>query len=243
MSPRRAYALVLAVGAALWACGGRIQTSPVDYGDDDYGPTRPLPPPSPSGPSWGPEPPTATGCENLASVSAADIDAELPWLPPLPVQAACTQQNIDDLKELFTKGDSVRFDEIKTTLGTTCAACAFSPMTGGQSWQVFVESGGGAIDNRTASCFSQIAGAACGHARFRWEECLQIACDEQLCGDSELAKCRSHAQQGACKTLQADYATACPNEADLVDTCGNIFASIAASCAGGADGGIDASAP
>ena len=113
-----------------------------------------------------------------------------------------------------------------------CAACTFSPLVGA-TWQVFVEDGAGAIDNRLGSCFAQRSGAACGQARFRWESCLDAACSESDCGAGGVQACLAKAQKGACSGLTNAYVAACPNEAADLTPCGSVFGSIATSCSGG----------
>jgi hypothetical protein len=182
-------------------------------------------------------------CPTTDPITAADIEAQLQWLPPAAVQTVCTQQNIDDLKALFKAapaGGGVKYVDIKKSLGTACAACAFSPIKG-PNWQVFVEDTSGAIDNRTGSCFAQLENADCGKKRFQWESCLDAACPETDCGADKVQACTQKAQKGACKDLTDVYAKACPNETDILPICGNIFSAIAVSCSGGPDAGIDAS--
>jgi len=103
----------------------------------------------------------------------------------------------------------------------------------GANWQVFVEEVGGAVDNSAGSCFAQRSNATCGQARFRWDECLALACDPADCGGTPLATCAQKAQKGACKTLTNAYVAACPNEVDLIAGCGTFYDSIATNCAGG----------
>ena len=174
-------------------------------------------------------------CPTTTPITAAEIDAQLNWKAPAAFTNVCTQQNIDDLKLLFKNapaGGGVKFADIKTSLGATCAACAFSPIAGA-TWQVFVEDAVGAVDNRTGSCFAQRSGAACGKARFRWETCLDTACSPVDCGAGSIQVCIAKAQKGACSALTTDYAAACPNEAADLPPCGNIFGAIATSCSGG----------
>jgi hypothetical protein len=171
----------------------------------------------------------------------AEADLGLNWLPPRAIETVCTQQNIDDLKALFKKSPTgVKFADIKTSLGATCSACVFSPVKG-PNWQVIVEDGSGALDNRTGSCFAQLENADCGKKRAVWEACLDAACPEAECGADKVQACAQKSQKGACKDLTEVYAKACPNETEHLPICGNIFSAIAVSCSGGADAGIDAS--
>ena len=179
-------------------------------------------------------------CPSTTPITAAEIDAQLLWKAPAAFSNVCTQQNIDALKLLFKNapaGGGVTYAAIKTSLGPTCAACAFSPIAGA-TWQVFVEDAAGAVDNRTGSCFAQRSGAACGKARFRWETCLDAACPQSDCGAGVQA-CTAKAQKGACKGLTTDYASACPNEVTDLPICGNVFGAIATSCSGGPGNTID----
>ena len=132
----------------------------------------------------------------------------------------------------------MKYADIKLSLGAACASCAFSPKAG-PKWQVFVEDAGGAIDNRTGSCFAQRSGTPCGQARFRWETCLDIACPEVDCGAGGVQTCIVKAQKGACLGLTNTYAAACPNEATDLPICGSIFGAIATSCSGGPGNTID----
>lgn len=193
-------------------------------------------------------------CPTTDVVTSADIEMQLKWAPPLAPQSACTQQNLDDLKALIIKNGTMgtKFTDIQTTLGATCAACAFSKDTAA-NWQVYVEttSGGttGFISNRSASCAAQVEGAACGKALFEADICLKAVCSTADCGgDAEVTACQKKAagKGGACFDLGQAFIKACPNEATTLAAdgpCANSPAAIAASCGGGPDGGLDASLP
>jgi hypothetical protein len=196
-----------------------------------------------------PEEPAETGpavCPGDTPITAADLTK---WEPPLPIQNVCTQENLDALKAAFkasTTG-SVKFTEIKTALGAACTACVFSPLQtdGGATpnWQVFVETGTGAIDNRTASCFARLKDETCGRTRSQFELCLRTACKMPDCAtDADVTACKKKVQSGACKAITDSYVAACPNEQELLDAC-TIYSSITLSCSGGADGGVDAAPP
>lgn len=213
----------------------------------DAGDVHTLPPLKDAGPDDEPEtaPPN---CPSTTPVTAADIKPS--WGPPPPVQAVCTQQNIDALKAAYAASStgSVSYKDIRTAIGATCAGCAFSPyvVDGGPAttWSVFLDvdlDAGTAIDNITASCFAELVNPTCGNARHDWEACLRLTCKSTDCGDTNaVAQCKKDVQKGACKDLTATYVAACPNEAALLKYC-NIYGSIAAGCAGGPDAGIDAS--
>jgi hypothetical protein len=186
-------------------------------------------------------------CPTTTPITAADIKPQ--WHAPPAVQTVCTQQDIDALKAVYKDAGTVTFTQIKTTLGTACSGCVFSPLVpdGGPAttWSVFVEptpDGGTAIDNRTASCFAHLAGETCGAARAAWEGCLRAGCKLADCGnsDAKVKTCKTDVQSGACKDLTTDYVAKCPNETALLTSC-NLYASIAFGCSGGPDGGIDAS--
>ena len=49
-------------------------------------------------------------------------------------------------------------------------------------------------------------------------------------------------QSGACKAITTAYVAACPMETEMLAAC-NIYSSIALSCGGGADAGLDAAPP
>jgi len=186
----------------------------------------------------------AGNCPSTTPITAADIDAQLAWKAPAAIQTVCNQKNIDDLKALFVKAGptgTITYAEVETALGATCSACAFSEQTGA-NWQIFVKVPNGAIDNRVGSCMAQLENAACGKARFQWDECLDFTCQEAECGDEAKVKaCKTKTQSGACKDLTTAYAKACPNEDTQLPICGNIFSAIAISCSGGKDASIDAS--
>jgi hypothetical protein len=168
-------------------------------------------------------------------------------MPPKAIQTVCTQGNIDALKNLFKNAPpaGVGFADIQTTLGPACAACAFST-TKATNWQVFAEfDGKQAVQNESGSCFAQVKDAACGRARFEWETCLDIACPEADCGAGGRTACfpKAYKVGGACKAITDSYVAACPDEVTLIDKCGTTFKSVVASCAGGPNAAIDASAP
>lgn len=82
---------------------------------------------------------------------------------------------------------------------------------------------------------------ACGKARFDVEICLGASCNETACGsEAAVSQCEPVALKGACKGLVDAYVSACPDEKALVDACGTIFKTVAQTCGGGADGGLDA---
>lgn len=186
-------------------------------------------------------------CPPTTPIAAADLTK---WQPPGPIQDVCTQPNIDALKAAFKASTTgtVKYTDIKTALGAPCSACVFSALNtdGGvtPTWSVFVEgTTGGAFDNRTASCFARLQDETCGRTRSQFEFCLRAACKMPDCAtDADLKKCKSTAQSGACKTITDAYVAACPKETELLDAC-TIYSSIAISCSGGTDGGIDATAP
>lgn len=182
-----------------------------------------------------PPPPSGT-CPSTTPITAADIDAALPWKPPAPFQNVCSQTNIDALKTAVTNAPAtgISYAAIKTALGTACSACAFSNINAA-TWQVFVEDAGGAIDNRSGACFAIRSNSTCGQARVRWEGCLDTACPIDTCGTSQAAytACVTAAQSGACNSLTSAYATACPNEATLAPICSNMYGAIATVCSGG----------
>lgn len=186
-------------------------------------------------------------CPTTTPIAAGDLTK---WEPPAAVDSPCTQPNLDDLKAAFKASPtgSVKFTEIKTALGTACAACVFSPVTldGGANphWSVFPETmPGSAYDNRTASCFARLKDEACGRGRSQFEFCLNAACKKPDCATDALLKtCKQKVQSGACKAITTAYVAACPMETELLAAC-NIYSSIALSCGGGADAGLDAAPP
>jgi hypothetical protein len=237
-------AVLAGVFGAVGGCSSDPEETPVetDAGSDTG--TRPTPreasvdPPVDSGP---------VVCPTTTEIAVADLP--LQWKPPPATQNVCTQQHIDDLKAAFKASSSVKYADMKTLLGVDCSGCVFSPIatdggTAAATWSVFVEaSSTGAYDNRTASCFARLKNDNCGKTRFQFEQCLRAACPLTDCGtDAKVRTCFGESQKAACKAITTEYVAACPEEADMLPKC-NIYASIAASCSVGADGGIDASAP
>lgn len=196
---------------------------------------------------------TSTGpsvCPTTDPITSADIEMQLKWAPPKAPQSACTQQNLDDFKALIIKNGAAgtKFTDIQTTLGATCAACAFSKDTD-TNWQVYVQTTNGFLSNRTPSCAAQIEGAACGKAYFEADICLKIACNTTDCtSDTEVANCQKKAAGtgGACNALGQAFIKACPNEATTFakdGPCASSPQAVAVTCGGGLDGGLDASLP
>jgi hypothetical protein len=226
-------------------CSSSETTTTTDADAGDSGSTKPAPreasvdPVVDSGPAV---------CPPTDPITAADLSA---WMPPPPVQDVCNQANIDALKAAFNASTTgVKYTDIKTALGTDCSACVFSPLAeadGGATpnWSIFVETNGGAIDNREGSCFARLSDTNCGKNRYLFEACLRAACTSADCGsDSAVTACKKAVQNGACKDITTAYVAACPNETALLDQC-NTYSSIAYGCSGGldggAEGGIDAS--
>jgi len=197
-----------------------------------------------------PEPDAAKTCPQSTPITTADIEADIKWLPPAPTTNACTQKNMDDFKALFAKGapqTGLTFPNIKTVLGTECSACVFSEKNS-PTWSLFANFDGmTATENVTPSCFAHnsVGGEACGKARFTWEACLDIACPKTECADDAAIRAcqKAPAQNGPCKDVTKAYAAACKDEGALIKSCGTIFDSLAVSCGGGSDGGLDAAPP
>jgi hypothetical protein len=199
-----------------------------------------------------------TTCPTNTAITAADIEANVKWVPPLAPQNVCTQTNIDSLKAQFLADKAAGktgtlFTDIKAALGgagTACVKCAFGPQAA-QNWPPYVElTGGGTLSNRTASCLAQVESAACGKAYFEFDFCLaQLACNTKDCTTSAaVTACEktAGAKGGACYALGQEFATACPNFTANVDPagpCASSPAAIAASCSAYPDGGslVDAS--
>jgi hypothetical protein len=185
-------------------------------------------------------------CPNTTPVTASDIP---PWKAPPPVENVCSQQDIDALKTAFsTSASGLTIAKIRAALGATCSACVFTPaiVDGGPptAWSVFVESDAGApLNNISPSCFARLAGNDCGKVRYDWVVCLRSVCKPEDCGDDEDIKaCQQQAMGAACSAFSAPYEAGCPNAPAMLDSCA-LIGSIAASCAGGLDSGIDASSP
>jgi hypothetical protein len=241
--------LIAAVAASGCSSTENIVTDPGEGGTDAKGVDAK---PKDTGPDPDVVEPAGT-CPSTDPITAADIEKQIQWLPPKPFQSVCTQANIDDLKALFKAAPpaGVAFTDINAKLGPACAACAFSSDKDTTNWQVFAKyDGKAAVQNESGSCFAQVKDAACGKARFEWEECLDIACSEADCGADKRTACfpKSYKVGGACKAITDAYVAACPDEQAYIDACGTTFKSLAVSCAGGpsaiGDGGtIDASNP
>lgn len=208
--------------------------APVDPPEEDAGPET-CPPPGDT------------------QITSADIEKALKWVAPKAIQTVCDQKNIDDLRALFaeaaakTPPTGVKYTDIEAKLGATCSPCVFTNAATSPEWQMYIKGTNGYIDNSAGSCFSAAKDPACGKARFQWERCTSAACNAspESCGTDDATKirnCKGKAQTGVCKDITNAYTTACPDEAALIETCGNIFKSIAVLCGGGPDGGLDASA-
>ncbi len=237
-------ALVAVAGAGTaMACSSEDDATPVSAADagagnrNEGGAPVPVDEEEDSGPST---------CPPSAPITPASIDEQLPWKAPRPIEARCTQKEIDDLKALFKSAPGkVPPEDIRTTLGSTCSECVFSPLTGAGSdhWQVFVEKPQGFIDNATNSCLAQISSAACGKAASQYFACLQIACPTECgaAGSTQAKSCQQAALKGPCSETDSAFKTACPNLGTDIASCGTYVQTIVMSCAGGRDGGIDAS--
>jgi hypothetical protein len=177
-------------------------------------------------------------CPTTTPITSADIG--LTWVAPGPVQTVCNQQNLDDLKALFDKGKgSAKYSDIEKTLGTTCGPCVFTQVKSA-SWGVIVKDGATIVaDNASGSCFGQLSDATCGKAVFELDACVDLACPQDTCTDTQA--CTSKALKGACKNLASTFQTGCPNATDIQPQCDNFIKIIAVSCAGGPDAGVDAS--
>jgi hypothetical protein len=187
----------------------------------------------------GPEPEAGpTTCPTTADIPAADIQASFKWMPPGGTQTACTQQNLDDLSALFAKGmGSAKYTDIKTSLGATCAACAFTKETA-TKWGLFLEDASGktVYDNSHAACEAILDSEACGKADAEFNTCLDTACAD--CADQTTTDaCYPKAAKGACKTVGAAGAKACTVDPTPCDSTTSVLAIV---CGGGPDGGLDA---
>jgi hypothetical protein len=237
--------LIAAVAASGCSSTDVINDTPDGTGGDTGKPDTGKP--KEAGPD--PDEPATTGtCPSTDPITAADIEKQLNWLPPTAVQSVCTQTNIDDLKALFKSAPAtgVAFTDINAKLGATCAACAFSTDKNTTNWGIFAQyDGKSAVQNESGACFAVIKDPACGKARFEWETCLDIACPESDCGADKRQACfpKAYKVGGACKAITDAYVAACPDEQGLIDACGTTFKSLAVTCAGGPDAGIDAAAP
>jgi ubiquitin len=187
----------------------------------------------------GPDPDAGPAtCPTTAEITAASIQASFTWKSTGGAQSACVQKNLDDLAALFTKGGgSATYTDIKTTLGATCAACAFTKETA-TKWGLFLEDASGktVYDNSHAACESIIDTQACAKADAEFNTCLDTACAD--CADQTTTDaCYPKAVKGACKTVGAAASTACTADATACDSAVSVLAIV---CGGGPDGGLDA---
>lgn len=242
----RTKSWVMAIVAAFLGCGLLSAAAPgcsgeeaaADAGDDAMIPRKDAAAFKP--PDAGP-----SKCPSPTPLTASDITP--PWKAPPPVETACSQQDIDALKTAFaTSPSGLTYAQLRAALSTTCGACVFTPaiVDGGppEAWSVFVETDAAApINNISPSCFARLAGNDCGKVRYDWVVCLRSVCKAEDCGgDEEIVACQQQAMGAACAGFGPPYEAGCPNAPAMLDSCA-LLGSIAASCAGGLDSGIDAS--
>jgi hypothetical protein len=204
------------------------------YNSSGYVPPTPTPTPTPT--TTATTPPAAT-CPTTDPVTPADIEGSNPWKPPAPIQSACTQGNINDLRALVAgSGGAAKFADIKTTVGTTCAACVFSPPSG-STWQPVIEFSNGFIQNTFGACLALLETSACGKAAYEAEGCLKFVCPPATCPNQ--SACIATARTGACRTIVDNLATACPRFSDTSPMCSEITNAVIEVCAGGLDAGVN----
>lgn len=178
-------------------------------------------------------------------ITAAEIEAQLKWMPPTVEKTACAQGDLDAITDLFKKNPTgVQYTDLEKALSATCAPCVFTNAAASPKWQMFIKGSGGYIDNSAGACFAAVKDEACGKARFQWELCVDGACNETDCATDDQNKirtCIGKAANGVCKDITTAYTTACPDEQTYIDACGSILSAIAGVCGGGPDGGLDAS--
>jgi hypothetical protein len=177
-------------------------------------------------------------CPTTAPVTAADIGPT--WVGPALPQTICNQQNLDDLKALFAKGNgNATHSDMEKTLGATCSPCVFTPVNS-PTWGILIKDGNRIVaDNSLGSCFTQFSDAKCGKAVFELDACAEHVCPQEECTDRQA--CMTKALNGACKDFSATLQKDCPRAADIQRQCDNFIKIVAASCAGGPDAGVDAS--
>jgi hypothetical protein len=182
-------------------------------------------------------------CPSTTAITVAEVQASFKWQPPGPVQTACTQKNLDDLSALFKKGmGSAKYTEIKTTLGNTCAACAFTKQTA-TAWGLFLEDASGkvAYDNSVDACLAIVDSTACGKADAEFQACADTACAD--CADQPtFTTCTRDPKlaKGACKAFVAPLQAACTKNTEAQAYCNSATSILAVVCGGGPDGGLDA---
>jgi hypothetical protein len=167
------------------------------------------------------------------------------WNPPAPSATACTQTDIEALRDLLAKGGESVITDIQTALSTTCGACAFTPETAA-NWGLFLTGAVGTVigTNTDSACLAltDSGGAACGKASSILAACLDTACEGcDPTAAATVSDCRLAAAQVACSTITQDYIAACPDLQSDLAACTGVVAALAVVCGGGADGGLDAS--
>lgn len=229
-------ATVAASGCSSTTTTGGSDTADTGVPVGDSGPAKPK--------DAAPVEPDETGpatCPTTTPIAVADVQASFKWKAPGPIQAVCTQKNLDDLTALFNKGmGSAKYTDIKTTLGANCAACAFTKETA-TNWGLFIEDAKGTVvhDNSLDACLAVIDSDACGKADAEFNACADTACAD--CADqAAFTTCTPKTAKGACKALIPPAQAACTKTAEAQAFCNSAVGVLAMVCGGGPDGGLDA---
>lgn len=185
-----------------------------------------------AGPGW---------CGDGPALSETTLDVAFGggWRGPGAPQQLCTQADVDALKALFKASTSVKFEDVKTALGATCASCAFRPASG-TTWGPFVESSGGGTYANYASCFALATNTPCARDLAYYQACLDTSCEDAVCGSSQATRtCMKTAGTSQCQTFATALKQSCGSKLDEIDRqCGNIFQVISATCGGGLDAAV-----
>lgn len=149
----------------------------------------------------------AKGCP-----SADVIDAtKLPWKPPTPPQAVCTEKELTQLVAFVDKSsDPQSWQSGDWTTNAACRACVFAKETA--TWAPLVIDESGRVDSiNVGGCVAIASGKeACGKAYHQWRSCYLEACGGCPEGDSaRFSTCVNAANKGACKKAFDDVVPAC----------------------------------
>ncbi len=239
------------VRAALVAASmGLVLSSLVSgCGDDPPAEVTPAPPPASTPgrrPPLPPEPPpdVVETCPAAEVVSQSEVETTLggPWKGPGTSKSACSQGDIDAVKTLFAGADEVAFADLEKAIGASCKACVFTPSTE-PTWGPFVRFENGYFPNY-AACLSLSTSEECGRQLTYAELCYDKVCDESCGTGAVRTACLQNARSGACKAFSDATSAACGAKLEAaLGGCSTVFQLMAATCGGGEDGGLDASAP
>ena len=251
--------LVASISAA--GCTEIVQcdcANATDAGEDASTPVVRPPPPPPPDPEEDAGP---TGCFAKTAVDLASI----PYESPLVLPGSCTEGELSAISayiEGLGATGQIDVSAWKKTVGTTCAACIFTPAAnpdGGTTlWGPILEASGTILEFNRGSCVGIVsAKPSCGAAYHRFQMCPLVACLPTTEGGAgscktqeEFDACRDQIydlEDGPCENARKAALKECgPNVNAYVNACKNenyIFEStIRAQCIGFGSGSSDAGA-